>query len=37
VKGFDLPLGLLPNGELLVSREDPDSGGFVVVRMTVRK
>jgi hypothetical protein len=37
VKGFDLPLGLLPNGELLLSREDPDSGGFVVVRMTVRK
>lgn len=37
VKGFDLPVGLLPNGELLVTREDPDSGGFVVVRMTVRK
>jgi len=37
VSGFGLPLGLLPNGELLVSREDPDSGGFVVVRMTVRK
>lgn len=37
VSGFGLPLGLLPNGELLVSRKDPDSGGFVVVRMTVRK
>lgn len=37
VSGFGLPLGLLPNGELLLSREDPDSGGFVVVRMTVRK
>ncbi len=37
VSGFGLPLGLLPNGELLVSREDPDSGGFVVVRLTVRK
>ena len=37
VSGFGLPLGLLPNGELLVSREDPDPGGFVIVRMTVRK
>ncbi len=37
VKGFDLPLGLLPNGELLLSREDADSGGYVVVRMTVRR
>ncbi len=37
VSGFGLPLGLLPNGELLVSREDPDSGGMVVVRMAVRK
>lgn len=37
LKGFGLPLGLLPNGELLVSREDPDSGGFQVVRLSVRK
>lgn len=37
VSGFGLPLGLLPNGEMLVSREDPDSGGFLIVRMTVRK
>lgn len=37
VSGFGLPLGLLPNGELLVSREIPDSGGVVVVRLTVRK
>ncbi len=37
VRGFGLPVGLLPNGEVLVSREDPDSGGFVVARMSLRK
>lgn len=37
VRGFGLPLGRLPNGELLVPKEDEDSGGFVIVRMRVTK
>lgn len=37
VRGFGLPLGLLPNGELLVSQEDEQSGGFVITRLRVTK
>lgn len=37
VRGFGLPLGRLPNGELLVPQEDEDSGGFVIVRMRITK
>jgi len=37
VRGFGLPVGRLPNGELLVPQEDEDSGGFVIVRMRVTK
>ncbi len=37
VRGFGLPLGLLPNGELLVPQEDEDSGGFVITRLRVSK
>lgn len=35
VRGLRLPLALLPNGELLVPREDEDSGGQLLVRMRV--
>lgn len=37
VRGFGLPLGLLPNGELLVPQEDEESGGFVITRLRVAK
>lgn len=37
VSGFGLPLGLLPNGELLVSRAESETGGSVVVRLSVRR
>ena len=37
LKGFGLPVGLLPNGELLLPREDEESGGSVIVRMQVKK
>jgi hypothetical protein len=37
VRGFGLPLGLLPNGELLVPQEDEESGGFVITRLRVTK
>jgi hypothetical protein len=37
VRGFGLPLGLLPNGELLVPQEDEASGGFVITRLRVTK
>lgn len=37
VRGFGLPLGLLPNGELLVPQEDEASGGFVITRLRVAK
>lgn len=37
VRGYRLPVGLLPNGELLVPIDDEDSGGVVIARMAVRK
>jgi hypothetical protein len=37
VTGFYLPVGLLPNGELLVPRDDEESGGLVITRMRVVK
>ncbi|MBX3134191.1 MAG: hypothetical protein KF689_12490 [Gemmatimonadaceae bacterium] len=37
VRGLYLPVGLLPNGELLVPLDDEDSGGLVIARMRVRK
>lgn len=37
VRGFGLPLGRLPNGELLVPRDDEDSGGVIIVRMRVTR
>lgn len=37
LRGFGLPLGLLPNGELLVPQEDEDSGGFVITRLRVSR
>lgn len=37
VRGYHLPVGLLPNGELLVPIEDEESGGLVIARMGVRK
>lgn len=35
IRGMHLPLALLPNGELLVPRDDEDSGGQHIVRMRV--
>ncbi len=37
VRGINLPVGLLPNGELLVPFEDRDSGGMVIARMRVQR
>lgn len=37
ITGFYLPVGLLPNGELLVPRDDEESGGLVIQRMRVTK
>jgi hypothetical protein len=37
IRGMQLPLALLPNGELLVPREDEDSGGQHLVRMKVTR
>lgn len=37
VRGFGLPLGLLPNGELLVPQQDEESGGFVIRRLRVSR
>jgi hypothetical protein len=37
VRGYHLPVGLLPNGELLVPIDDEESGGLVIARMGVRK
>lgn len=37
VRGMRMPVGLLPNGELLVPREDEMSGGFVIVRTKVTR
>lgn len=31
--GMGLPLAMLPNGELLLARDDAESGGTVIVRM----
>ncbi|MBA3853577.1 MAG: hypothetical protein C0503_04125 [Gemmatimonas sp.] len=35
VRGYHLPVGLLPNGELLVPIDDEESGGLVIARMRV--
>lgn len=35
VSGMRLPLALLPNGELLVARDDADNGGQLIVRLRV--
>ncbi len=37
IRGMQLPLALLPNGELLVPREDEDSGGQHLVRMKMTR
>lgn len=37
VRGFYLPVGLLPNGEVLIPLDDEDSGGLVIARMRIRK
>ena len=37
LRGYHLPVGLLPNGELLVPIDDEESGGLVIARMGVRK
>lgn len=37
LSGFYLPVGLLPNGELLVPQDDEESGGLVISRMRVVK
>ena len=37
LRGFHLPVGLLPNGELLVPMDDEASGGVVIARMRVVK
>lgn len=35
IRGMNLPLALLPNGEVLFARADEDSGGQLIVRMRV--
>lgn len=37
IQGMRMPVGLLPNGELLVPREDEMSGGYVIVRTKVTR
>ncbi len=37
VRGRRLPVGRLPNGELLIPRLDEDSGGWVLTRVRVRE
>jgi hypothetical protein len=37
LRGLRLPLALLPNGELLVPRDDEDSGGQHILRMRVTR
>jgi hypothetical protein len=37
VRGFGLPLGRLPNGELLVPRDEEQSGGVIIIRMRVSR
>lgn len=37
VTGFHLPVGLLPNGELLVPQDDEESGGVVIRRIRIVK
>jgi hypothetical protein len=37
IRGMQLPVALLPNGELLVPVEDEDTGGTHIARMRVKK
>lgn len=37
IRGYHLPVGRLPNDEVLFPRDDPESGGVVVVRVLVRR
>lgn len=37
LRGYYLPVGLLPNGELLLPADDEDSGGVVITRMRVTR
>lgn len=37
VQGYYLPVGLLPNGELLLPADDEDSGGVVITRVRVTR
>lgn len=37
VRGMGLPLGLMPNGDILFARDDEDTGGVHMVRMKVIK
>ena len=37
MRGMDLPLGLMPNGDILFARDDEDTGGVHMVRMKVIK
>lgn len=37
LRGYYLPVGLLPNGELLLPTDDEDSGGLVITRMKVTR
>lgn len=37
LRGYYLPLGLLPNGELLLPADDEESGGLVIRRMRVTR
>lgn len=37
LSGYFLPVGLLPNGELLLPADDEDSGGVVITRLKVTR
>jgi hypothetical protein len=37
IRGRQLPVGRLPNGELLIPRRDEDSGGWLLSRVRVRQ
>ncbi len=37
LRGYYLPVGLLPTGELLLPADDEDSGGMVITRMRVTR
>lgn len=37
LSGHHLPVGLLPNGEYLIPRDDEDSGGVVIARVRILK